>query len=107
MAHQDCLAVVWAVLLLWLYLEGRRYTVCTDHEALKWILCLMDLTEELAPWALRLSKFEFDRVCIKYQATDPLLCLKTTGEYEKQIEDGISVLSITPSNTPKPKMRGL
>lgn len=42
--HCRCLAVRWAVLLLRPYLEECRFTVCTDHDALKWNLNLTDST---------------------------------------------------------------
>jgi len=36
--QRECLAVVWASLLLRPYVEGTRFTVPTDHKALKWML---------------------------------------------------------------------
>ena len=40
--ERKCFAVVWAVRTLRPYVEGTRFTVRTDHDALRW---LMSLTE--------------------------------------------------------------
>lgn len=40
--------IVWAVLLLYPYLGGTRFTARTDHEGLKCILNLMDTMGKLA-----------------------------------------------------------
>lgn len=67
--------VVWAVLRLRPYLEGVSFTFRTDHEALRWILNMADLTGKLARWRLSLSELEFDvfhRFGIKHQAPDDL-----------------------------------
>lgn len=42
--HRECLAVIWAVLILRPYLEGTRFTIRTDHDALRWILNMSDAT---------------------------------------------------------------
>lgn len=63
--HKECLAVVWAVTLLRLYLERTRFTVRRDQEALGWILTMANATGKLARWRLRLFKFEFN---IKHRA---------------------------------------
>lgn len=53
--HRECLAVVWAVLMLRYYLEGARFTIRTNHDALRWILNMADATGKLARWRLHLS----------------------------------------------------
>jgi len=80
--ERECLAVVWAVLLLRPYLDGVRFTVRTDHSALRWILNLNDTTARLTRWRLRLMEFEFEvvhRKGIKHQAADALSRLETSG----------------------------
>ena len=52
--------VVWACLLLRLYIEIQRLTVVTDHEVLKWLLTYKESTGRLARWRLRLLEYDFD-----------------------------------------------
>lgn len=49
-AHRECLAVIWAVLLIRPYLEGSQLTIRTDHDPLNWIFNLVDATSKLARW---------------------------------------------------------
>ncbi|CDF38259.1 unnamed protein product [Chondrus crispus] len=57
--ERECFAVVWAVRTLRPYVEGTKFTVRTDHDALR---CLMSLTESsgrLTRWRLRLAEYDF------------------------------------------------
>lgn len=102
--HCECLAVFWSVLLDPSYLEGSWLNLCTDHDALRWILKLTDSTGKLERWKLRLSEFAFDVVHsagIRHQAAEASSRLKTSGIDTTPIEDGIAVLCITASMFPK------
>ena len=57
--ERECLAVVWASLLLRPYIEGTRFTVRTDHAALKWMLHMDGAHGRLARWRLRLAEFDY------------------------------------------------
>ena len=56
------MAVVWAVTSLRPYAEGTRFTIRTDHDALRWLMTLSDISGRLTRWRLRLQEFDFDIV---------------------------------------------
>lgn len=86
------LAVIWDVLLSQYYLDGHKFTIDTNHEALKWILSLSDGTGKLVCSPLRLSEFEFDfghRSGTKKQAADILSRFKTCDTDTTESEDDL------------------
>jgi hypothetical protein len=59
--ERETLAVITAIEHWRCYLEnGKRFTVYTDHSALKWFLSLNNPTGRLARWGVRLSVFDFE-----------------------------------------------
>lgn len=71
--YGECLTVVCAVKILRLYLEGSRFKMWMDHEALRWILNTTEATRKLSRSSLRLSEFEFEFthcVSIEHPAAD-------------------------------------
>lgn len=94
--QKECLAVVWAVLILRPYLEGSRFTIRTDHQALKWLMNLSDASGRLQRWRLRLQPFEYDivhRPGVKHQAADAMSRLNTTGTDQTDLDDEIPTVA--------------
>lgn len=75
-------AVIWAVKLSCPYREGKLFTVCANHDSLKWILNLVDGIGMFARWRLRKLEVELDIVHsagIKNQAANVLSRLDAPG----------------------------
>lgn len=93
--RRDYQVTLRALLLLranWLL---QKFTVCTDHDALEWILTLPDSTGRLYRWILRLSKFNFDVGCrarVKNQDVDAMAQFVTTGTDKTLDKDDIQEL---------------
>jgi len=60
--ERERLGVVWAVLKLRHFLDGQRFLIRTDHQALSWIYSTTDSSGRLMRWRLRLSEYTFDMV---------------------------------------------
>ena len=60
--ERECYAVVWANLTLRPYIEGTRFVVRTDHNALRWMMTTNDPQGRLMRWRLRLMEFDYEIV---------------------------------------------
>jgi hypothetical protein len=56
----ELLAFIFAAKQFRCYLYGRKFTVYTDHRALKWLLNLHDPSSRLTRWAIKLSEYDFN-----------------------------------------------
>ena len=93
--EKECLAIVWATLHLRPYLERSRFTIRTDHDALKWLLNLRDPRGRLARWGLRLQEFDFDiqyRPGSSHALADGPSRLSTAGLDKSHLNDEIPCL---------------
>lgn len=57
--EKECLGVVAAVRHFDVYLLGRRFTIVTDHRALKFLGSMQNSNPRLTRWALALQQFDF------------------------------------------------
>ena len=55
----ELLAFLFATKQFRCYLYGRKFTVYTDHRALKWLLNLQDPSSRLTRWAVKLSEYDY------------------------------------------------
>ena len=60
-SQQECLAVVDGIEAYKEYLT-KRFTVITDHQALKWLNSVKDTSSRLGRWALKLQGYDFEIV---------------------------------------------
>ncbi|CDF32578.1 unnamed protein product [Chondrus crispus] len=57
--EKECLAIIWAVQILRLYLERKHFELYPEHQSLKWMMSLTDASGRLARWRLCLLEFDF------------------------------------------------
>jgi hypothetical protein len=73
--YGELLAAVWAIKTLHCYLQGRHFTLVTDHQPLCWLMNSKNLTGTAARWALQLQPYDFTvahRPGAKHQNADAL-----------------------------------
>ena len=58
--ERELLAVIFATKQFRCYLYGYRFTLQTDHSALRWLLNLKDPSSRLPRWSLRLAEFDYE-----------------------------------------------
>ena len=95
--ERECLAVVWASLLIRPYVEGTRFTVRTDHAVLKWMLHMDGAPERLARWRLRLLEFDYvvqTRPGASHQAAETMSRISTPVGDEGAIPDAVPCLAL-------------
>ena len=56
----ECLAIVWALEKLRPYVHGRRFSVCSDSSAVRWLWSKKEVTGKFARWILSLQAFDFE-----------------------------------------------
>ena len=86
--ERECHAVVWATLTLRPYIEGTKFVVRRDHNALRWMMTTNDPQARLMRWRLRLMEFDYEIVYRPgrvHQVPDALSCLIRENKAE---EDG-------------------
>lgn len=58
--EKECFAIVWAVKMLRVYLEGKHFVIETDHAPLQWLNKMKLNNQRLLRWSLVLQEFRFD-----------------------------------------------
>jgi len=100
--ERGCLAVVWASLLLLPYIQGTRYTVRTDHAALKWMLRMHGAHGMLALWRLCLAELNYavqTRPGESHHAADTMSRILTPAGDDGPIPDAVPCLALPKYST--------
>jgi len=90
--ERECYAVVWAITLLRPYVEGSKFHVRTDHEALRWLSTLTDSSGRLFRWRLRLAEVDFTvtyRPGRVHQVPDALPRLESEFDDGQPVDDDV------------------
>jgi len=99
--ERECLAVVWASLLLRPYIEGARFTVRTDHAALNWMLHMDGAHGRLARWRLRLAELDYvvqTRPGASHYAADTMSRISEPAVDDGAIPDAVPSLALPNSS---------
>ena len=113
--ERECYSVEWAITTLRPYIEGQKFVVRTDHDALRWLLTLSHPSGRLMRWRLRLSEFDFEiqyRQGRVHQVPDALSRLITPGSDPRPVDNEIptfgdhNVLVTTRANTRRSAANG-
>lgn len=95
--QEECMADLWAILLLCLYLEENHLAVQTYHEKLRLLLTTREDTDRLARWALRPLQFEIHvvfRACQKNQAGNALKTVQDGWKRHHILEHRLPLIAI-------------
>lgn len=57
--ERECLAIIRSVKYFRPYLHGAKFTIVTDHSALKWLFGQKDPTGRIARWILTIQEYDF------------------------------------------------
>lgn len=94
--EKEALAIVWAVKYFRQYIYGRKVTVVTDHNPLKWLMNIKDASGRLARWSLLLQDYDLTiehRAGRKHQNADSLSRLPPIASVKEHNEDILPKLS--------------
>ena len=57
--RKEMLALIWAIRQFRPYLYGKKFTVRTDHNALKWLCTFHEPEGQVARWLESLAEYDF------------------------------------------------
>jgi len=105
--EKELLAIVYSVQFFRPYIYGRKFTLVTDHQPLKWLHSVKDPTSRLARWQLKLAEYEYEvvyksgKINLNADALsrNPLTVLPLRGEVSGKVDSKeVSPLRRSPRN---------
>jgi len=57
--EKECLAIVWALQVFYVYLYGQEFCIETDHQPLSWLDRMKNSNQRLTRWALAVQPYRF------------------------------------------------
>ena len=94
----ECLGMKWAVGVFRPYIHGRKFTLETDHIALKWLRTVQHTNGRLIRTAMELQQYDMDivhRAGIKMYDADALSRLRRTREDDTGKETAALIATVT------------
>jgi hypothetical protein len=58
--EREALAAVWGTKEYRPYLHGRKFTLVTDHAALKWLLAYRGISGRVSRWTMKMMEYDFE-----------------------------------------------
>jgi hypothetical protein len=58
--QRECLAIIWGIERFHYYFSGRKFTLMSEHESLKWLKNLQSPSKMFFRWTMRLKEYDFD-----------------------------------------------
>lgn len=93
-SEMECLAVIWGIEKFRCYLEGRQFTVVTDHSCLLWLRNIKNPTGRLARWAMKL--LAYDITIVHKKGSTHTIPDALSRMYESPREEEVNSLHVPP-----------
>lgn len=87
--EKECFAVLFGIEQFRPYIEGTRFTVVTDHSALKWLIRQQNLPDRLSRWLTKIQQHTFEVVHRK--GSSNLVPDALSRCHEKVVEESVEV----------------
>ena len=100
-SEQEMLAVLEGIRAYRIYLSDKKFTIYTDHKALKYVMDQKRSTGRLARWAMEIQGYQFDMIHRpgKNNEVADALSRRVYSENDKQVEDTV-VASLSSGSKP-------
>lgn len=99
----ECLAIIESIEYWHHYLYGKKFTVITDHQALRWLRNIKKPNSRLFNWSLRLSQYDFNVEYRPGKLNQEADCL-SRNPFQDEEDYGVNLLDIKELETESAKL---